>query len=245
MDLDLPPLAPGTGDNRIPGHLSGQEEINQNSLPTHSSYFSAPTNAGRIGRGLDDPLRQLANSNASMNSYNRAQADQTRAAQFALMNQMRGTPSQSAMASRRVLSQGASAALNGGGRGALGSANMLSGFSGASGGALGALAQQAAQESMGKQQMLGASALGLRGRDIQSGAADADAKLREQQLNDDTRLRASKLGSGLQKSRQDALVESYKQEIGKRQKREADELAAAKASAEGFGTVLQLLGLFT
>jgi len=156
-----------------------------------------------------------------MNSFDRARANQTRNAQLALIQQMQSAPSLSSLAARQAIQSGASQGLSAMGGGPLASAQALQRVSGAGAEALQSLAQQASQEDFGTRAAAGGALQGLRGRDIQSAQADAEAKLKELALNDQIRARAAALGTGVQNSRQQALLEFFRQKQ-EQERREAN-----------------------
>lgn len=125
--------------------------------------------------------RQNATRQQAVNPYNAGIADQSRSAQLALIQQMRAQqagPSLAALQGQRGMAQAGQQALMQGGR-----AGML-GAQGASTGMAGDIGQARLAEVMRSQAGMGGAAGNLRGADLRSAEAQAQAGIRAQGLND-------------------------------------------------------------
>lgn len=148
---------------------------------------------GKEGQGAISPV-QIANQQAwqniarqgavrqqATNPYNAGIADQSRAAQLALINQMRAQqagPSLAALQGQRGMAQAGQQGLMMGGR-----AGML-GAQNASTGMAGDIGQARLAEVMRSQAGMGGAAGNLRGADLRSAEAQAQSGIRAQALND-------------------------------------------------------------
>lgn len=127
-------------------------------------------------------LREGAIRGQAANPYNAGIADQSRAAQLALLAQMRGQaagPSLAAMQGTQAMGQGLQAALRGGG----GRAGMV-GLGQQGAGMAADVARARLAEQMRAQAGMGGLAGGLRGADLRSAQEQVGAGLRAQDLAD-------------------------------------------------------------
>ena len=125
--------------------------------------------------------RSGANAPLRANPYSSPVADQSRAAQLALINQMRAQqagPSLAALQGQRGMAQAGQQGLMMGGR-----AGML-GAQNASTGMAGDIGQARLAEVMRSQAGMGGAAGNLRGADLRSAEAQAQSGIRAQALND-------------------------------------------------------------
>lgn len=132
------------------------------------------------------------------NPYNAGIADQSRAAQLALIQQMRAQqagPSLAGLQGQRGMAQAGQQALMQGGR-----AGML-GAQGASTGMAGDMGQARLAEIMRSQAGMGGVAGNLRGGDLRSAEAQSQAALAQQRQDEARRQMYAKLGLNLQNTR--------------------------------------------
>lgn len=174
---------------------------------------------------LDAIFRAGANAGPRANPYSTVVADQSRPAQLALIQQMRGQlngPSLAAMQGQRALGQsGQQALMNsalGGGRAAmLQSANVGSGLAGDVG-------QARLGEVMRSQAGMGGAAGNLRGADLRSADAQMQAALQQRQQDDALRRFYASQGAALQNARDQAGANrqiTYYQQLAKNNQRDA------------------------
>lgn len=166
-----------------------------------NSYQLAPD--VRNAPEMDAIFRAGANAPGRANPYSTQIADQSRAGQLALMNQMRGQmngPSIAAMQGQRAMSQMGQQALMQGGR-----AGMLGAQAGA-GGLAGDVGQARLAEVMRAQAGLGGAAGNLRGADLRSADAQMQAALRQRQMDDQLRQFYAGQGANLQGARDQATT---------------------------------------
>ena len=165
--------------NGLFGRLSGHPFTNPDGSPASPN--------GGIGASIpnaqhwQDVARAGAVRQQAVNPYNAGVADQSRGAQLALMQQMRGMqsgPSIANMQGQRAMGQMGQQALMQGGRG-----GMLGAQMGASGLA-GDMGQARLAEMMRSQAGIGGAAGNLRGNDLRSADAQMGAGLQAQGLND-------------------------------------------------------------
>ncbi len=174
--------------------------------------------------------RQNAVRQQATNPYNTMVADQSRAGQMALMEQMRAQmngPSLAAMQGQRALAQSGQQALMQGGR-----AGMLN-AQGAGAGLAGDVGQARLGEVMRAQGGIGGVAGNLRGADLRSADAQAQAGLRAQGLNDQQAMFYSQLGTTLDQARARQALERFKlaQRIDQRQTGNDIQLASSLVGA--------------
>lgn len=171
--------------------------------------------------------------------YGRAGSDdQAHKAQLALIDQIKRQPSLSAIAAKQALSQGASAALNTGGRGALGSMQALQNAGSGYSSALSSLAQQAAAESASRDQAQASGLLGLRGRDLQAMLGNADAYARLNEIVRDTRLRGATGLNNIDYGRAQNALGLYARLSAMRNNANAKLIGGSKQAAQGVATAI-------
>lgn len=156
---------------------------------------------------LAQQFRDKSIRNEASNPYNAGIADQSRAAQLALIQQMRAQqagPSLAGLQGQRGMAQVGQQALMQGGR-----AGML-GAQGASTGMAGDIGQARLAEVMRSQAGMGGVAGGLRGADLRSAEAQAQAGLRAQGINDQRAQFYSQLGATLDQARARQALENFK-----------------------------------
>lgn len=156
--------------------------------------------------------RQGAQAGYRTNPYSTAVADQTRAAQLALINQMRGQmqgPSLAAMQGQRAMAQSGQQALGAAAMGAPGRAAMLNAQQ-VGGGLAGDVGQARLAEVMRAQAGMGGVAGGLRGGDLRSAGASADAMIAQRRADDAMRQFYAAQGAGLSEAQARADLEKLK-----------------------------------
>jgi hypothetical protein len=176
--------------------------------------------------GVYDPSKRLAQNYQNMSpallaqaqnrqradTYSTQVADRTRAAQMALMEQMRAQmngPSLAGLQGQRAMGQSGqqalmNAAVTGNGRGA-----MLQSQSVGAGMAMD-VGQARLAEAMRAQAGIGSAAGALRGNDLQSAEARARADLQAQAMADQNARAGLTQGVTLQNATRDAALERYK-----------------------------------
>ena len=172
------------------------------------------------------------------NPYNAGIADQSRAAQLALIQQMRGQmngPSIANMQGQRAMGQMGQQALMQGGR-----AGML-GAQGASAGMAGDVGQARLAEVMRAQAGMGGAAGALRGADLQSANAQAGAGLSAQEQADKNSQFYATQGANLGEAARRANLEQYK--LYQRMVLEKQKAAMKTQSDVGnaFSTILDII----
>jgi len=188
-----------------------------------------PMFQGRAGREL------------AANPYSTAMADQARAAQLALMQQMeaqRMGPSLAAMQGRQAMGQSTQQALMqgalGGGRGAMLGAGQ------AGQGLAGDVARARMIEDLKARAGIGGVATGLRGQDIRSAEQQMRTGQQAQGLSDEMARFYASQGSALDRATRDAALENYKlrQRIG-----QSEEQRAMQGQANTLNAAGSILGL--
>jgi hypothetical protein len=173
-------------------------------------YANSDRSAGTLNAfaGAQTPgLMAGAVRQQAANPYSTATADQSRAAQLALIQQMRAQmagPSIANMQGQRALGQMGQQALMQGGR-----AGML-GAQGGSAGLAGDVGQARLAEAMRAQAGMGGAAGSLRGNDLQSANAQVGAGLAAQQQADRNSQFYANQGSNLSEAARRAQLEQYK-----------------------------------
>lgn len=176
--------------------------------------------------------QQNAGRQQATNPYNAAVADQSRAGQMALMEQMRAQmngPSLAGMQGQRALAQSGQQALMQGGR-----AGMLN-AQGAGAGLAGDVGQARLAEVMRAQGGIGGVAGNLRSADLRSAEAQAQSGLRAQGIQDQRAQFYAGLGSGMQTAQDRVALENFK--LNERLKQ-----AGAKSNAQGVSDYVGVLG---
>lgn len=161
---------------------------------------------------LIDQLRLQGGRRLAQNPYSTAVADQTRAAQMALIQQMRGQmngPSLANMQGQRALGQSGQQALGAAAMGAPGRAAMLQAQQ-VGGGLAGDVGQARLAEVMRSQGGMGGAAGRLRGGSLESASNQMQAGLRAQSLADENARFSATQGSALSDANRNAALEYYK-----------------------------------
>lgn len=191
---------------------------------------------------LSPQLLQRAQRGLAQNPYNTATADQARAAQLALMQQMeaqRTGPSLAAMQGQQAMGQSTQQALMqgalGGGRGAmLGAGQMAQGL-------VGDVARARMIEDLKARAGIGGVATGLRGQDIRSAEQQMRAGHQAQGLSDEMARFYSGAGLGLEDATKNAQLEQYKLQQrliqDQKQKRQQDDQTALNFVAQLLGII--------
>lgn len=195
----------------------------------------------RNAAALDAIMREGANRGPRGNPYAAGVADQSRAAQIALLAQMRAQqagPSLAGLQTQRALGQSGQQALGaaamGNGRAAmLQSANVGAGLAGDAG-------QARLAEVMRMQAGQGGLASGLRGNDLQSAGYQSQAGLAAARQDEALRQMYAQAGMNLQNARDQALTNrqvTYYQLLGKKNAQDLDLVNKTVQSGAGiFGT---------
>lgn len=182
--------------------------------------------------------RQNAVRQQAANPYDTAIADQSRAGQLALMEQMRAGldgPSLAAMQGQRAFGQNAQNAL---GMAAMGGANPRAAMLQAQqvgGGLAGDVGQARLAEVMRQQATLGGAAGNLRGADLRSAEAQMGAGLSAQQIADQRARFYAGMGSDVALASQRNALENYKLQ-------QAMKLRGEKTNADAAQGYMQMLG---
>jgi hypothetical protein len=228
-DLSPLPARPAAGDTEAAMRGNAAIVRGVNALPMFNNW-----DARFKSYGAQAPVA---------NPYNTATADQTRAAQLALIQQMSrqmNGPSIANMQGQRAMGQMGQQALMQGGR-----TGML-GAQGGSAGLAGDVGQARLAEVMRAQAGMGGVAGGLRGADQRSAEAQAQAALGANRLTAGRQQFALGQGTGLAQTELRNALENYK--FGKRvstdvKKRETDAMnQALDFYANGIGTMLKFAG---
>lgn len=189
-------------------------------------------------RGLNNALQPTLMAGAvrtqAANPYQSAVADQSRAAQMALIQQMRAQaagPSLAAMQGQRAMGQMGQQAIGQGGRGA-----ML-GAQGAGAGLAADTGQARLAELMRARAGMGGAASQLRGGDLRSAEQQQSAGLQAQGLSDQGNRAMAGMGVGLSSATRNADLEKYKmyQRLGLQNK------AAAAKDRDTFMQILSTM----
>lgn len=207
-------------------------------------------------RGQELPMQQLAEQSNPLlaqlrlqggrsiarNPYSAATADQTRAAQIALVNQMRGQmqgPSLAAMQGQRAMAQSGQQALGAAAMGAPNRAAMLNAQQ-VGGGLAGDVGQARLAEVMRAQAGMGGAAGNLRGADVTSAGNQMQSGLRAQGLADENARWAASQGAALSDANRNAQLEYYK--LIRRLQLKNQERAAqtAKDTGQAVGTAIKM-----
>lgn len=176
------------------------------------------------------------------NPYNTQIADQSRAAQLALINQMRGQmngPSLAGLQGQRAMAQSGQQALGAAAMGAPGRAAMMQAGQ-VGGGMAGDIGQARLAEVMRAQAGMGGASGNLRGADIRS--ADAQAQAGLAQLRQDEALRQfyGRQGAALEDARNQALANRRITEQQLKTKRQKEEMGIAD---QQMGLIANIFGM--
>lgn len=195
-------------------------------------------------RSLQPEFEARRARGVAANPYQSGVADQTRAAQMALLAQMgkqNAGPSIAAMqgdeARGRLLQQALSGAAMGGGRGA------VLGTQGAGAGLAADVAKARAAENAKSLAGMGSAASSLRGQDLRSALQQLETQQKSQALGDDRARFYASQGAALEDMARNAQLEQFKlnQRVAGNLKQGANE---AGAQAFNFwATLLSMLGL--
>jgi len=159
-----------------------------------------------------DMARAGANAGPRANPYSALVADQSRAAQMALIQQMRGQmngPSLAAMQGQRALGQSGQQALGAAAMGAPGRAAMMQAAQ-VGGGLAGDVGQARLAEVMRAQAGMGGAAGALRGADLRSAEAQAQAGLQQRQQDDALKRFYASQGTAFADAQDRVGLELYK-----------------------------------
>lgn len=217
---------PATANQAESGHVSGTvvypEGPRQKTGAEQVAALSGGINNFANYQGLAQGFRNNAARTQGVNPYNAGIADQSRGAQMALIQQMRGQmagPSIANMQGQRALGQSGQQALMGAAMGGPGGrAGMLQ--AGQIGGGLaGDVGQARLAEIMRAQAGMGGVAGNLRGSDLRSADAQMNSGMRAQDLADQNARFYGSMGSALDQARARQALENFKlgQRIDQRQ----------------------------
>lgn len=211
----------------VPGQID--QKIGQINFPTqirNADFWQGLAKAG-------------ADAGPRANPYSTTVADQSRAAQLALIQQMRGQmagPSLAAMQGQQAMGRSGQQALGAAAMGAPGRAAMLqSGQIG--GGMAGNVAQARLAEVMRSQAGMGAAAGALRGNDLRSAEAGSQAGLTQRGQDDALRRFYASQGTALSDSQNRVGLELYKLKQRLALQARQNDLEKANAAAGSGATV--------
>lgn len=179
-----------------------------------------------------------ARREVARNPYDTRVADQSRAAQTALLYQMRNQmngPSLAAMQGQRGMAQMGQQALMQGGR-----AGMLGAQQGA-GGLAGDIGQARLGEVMRSQAGMGGVAGNLRGGDLRSADAQSQSQLQAQRLEDERARFAATRGAALSDAQRNAELEYLKLLQRLKQRNQADATQTAQSNTQAGATLLDAI----
>lgn len=202
------------------------------------------TSAKLLGQNaaLQPQLMGRAQRTLATNPYQTGIADQTRAAQLALMQQMEAQrigPSLAAMQGQGAMGASTQQALA---AGALGQGrNAMLGSRMASSGLAADVARARMMEDLKARAGIGGVAGALRGQDIQSAEQQQRAGLAAQGMSDEMARFYASQGSTLDRATRDALLENYKlrQRIGQSEQERA--MNGQANTLQTGGTILSML----
>jgi len=202
------------------------------------------TSAKLLGQNaaLQPQLMGRAQRTLATNPYQTAIADQNRAAQLALMQQMeaqRQGPSLAAMQGQGAMGQSTQQALA---AGALGQGrNAMLGSRMAAGGLASDVARARMMEDLKARAGIAGVAGGLREQDIRSAEQQQRAGLAAQGMSDEMARFYAAQGSSLDKATRDALLENYKlrQRVGQSEQERA--MAGQANTMQTGGSILSML----
>ena len=215
----------------FPGPMPRLDVPNQISDRLTSVGFPTQVQNADTWQGM---ARAGANATPRTNPYSTMVADQARAGQMALMEQMRAQmngPSLAAMQGQRALAQSGQQALMQGGR-----AGMLN-AQGAGAGLAGDVGQARLAEVMRAQGGIGGVAGNLRGADLRSADAQAQSAIAQRRQDDALRQFYAQQGSALGLAQSQSALEALK--LRKRLELQAlqDGMNKAKTGANIVGSV--------
>jgi hypothetical protein len=207
--------------------------------------------AGRAGSGPSMPhdvfysklLEQGANAPERASPYQAEVANQNRAAQLALLQQMQSRIANDSIAGTQgaqALAQNARQGLGVMGQGALGSRLASNQMAGVGGGLAGDIGRARAQEVTGGLSGGFGAASQIRGGDLSVMGDQAQAALKQRQLDDAAKMFFASQGSRLGEAQSNAaseyakLLRRLELQIGK------ENQEGQKALLDGFGTILKL-----
>jgi len=213
--------------------------------------------ANSMGAGVAAPASTLGGLYASMapgmlagaarqqakNPYNTGIADQSRGAQLALLQQMRGQaagPSLAGMQGTQAMGQGLQAALRGASMGQPGRAMMVgAGQQGA--GMASDVARARLAEQMRASAGMGGLAGGLRGNDLQSAQGQSGAGRQAQRLADEKARFYASQGSSLFDASRRSGLETFKVLQRLQQQQTGRARQTGQDAAQGAATVLDII----
>lgn len=169
-------------------------------------------NAAPIFNYWDQQVRNYMNQPGMANPYNAQIADQSRAAQLALINQMRGQmngPSLAGLQGQRAMAQSGQQALGAAAMGAPGRAAMMQAGQ-VGGGMAGDIGQARLAEVMRAQAGMGGASSNLRGADLRSAAAAQQAGLSADKITAGRQQFGLGTGTSLSQAELRNALENYK-----------------------------------
>lgn len=196
----------------------------------------------RNAGALDAIARAGVAQGARANPYMSAIADQSRGAQLALMQQMRGQmagPSLAGLQGQRALGQSGQQALQSAAMGAPGRAGMMQAGQ-VGGGLANDVGQARLSEVMRMQAGLGGAAGSLRGGDLRSAEAQSRAQLSQMQQDEARRQMYARLGLGLQGARDQAAANRAATYYQLLNKRTAQDMDLINNTAQGTASMLSM-----
>lgn len=196
----------------------------------------------RNAGALDALARAGVAQGPRANPYISSIADQSRGAQLALMQQMRGQmagPSLAGLQGQRALGQSGQQALQAAAMGAPGRASMFQAGQ-VGGGLAGDTGQARLAELMRMQAGLGGAAGSLRGGDLRSAEAQSRAQLAQMQQDEARRQMYARLGLGLQGARDQAAANRAATYYQLLNKRTAQDMNLINNTAQGAGTLFSM-----
>lgn len=183
-----------------------------------------------------------ANAPERANPYQAAVANQNRAAQLALLQQMQSRIAGDSIAGTQgaqALAQNARQGLGAMGQGALGSRLVASQMAGVGGGLAGDIGRARAQEVMGGLSGGFGAASQLRGGDLSVMGDQAQAALKQRQLDDASKMFFASQGTALDMAQLQSMLEGAKLRKKLQLMNEQEQLNVLKGGAETGGTMIK------
>lgn len=216
----------------FPGPMPRLDVPNQISDRLTSVGFPTQVQNADTWQGM---ARAGASATPRTNPYNAQVADQSRASQLALIQQMRGQmngPSLAGLQGQRGMAQmGQQALMQGGRAGMLGAAQ-------AAGGLAGDTAQARAAEIMRAQAGMGGAAGNLRGADLRSAGAQAQSAIAQRGQDDALRQFYAQQGSALGLAQSQSALEALKLQKRLELQASQNDMNKMKTGANIVGSVL-------
>lgn len=200
-------------------------------------------NAKNFYESLRSGLFSGAGRQTAANPFNTTVADQSRQAQLALINQMRGQmngPSLAAMQGQRAMAQSGQQALGAAAMGAPARAAMLNAQQ-VGGGLAGDVGQARLAEVMRAQAGMGGAAGALRGNDLRAAEAQSSAGNRAQGLVDAMSRFYGSQGSSMNEALRQAALERYKLAQRLQQRNAGIARQTGKDAAQAGATILDII----